>query len=101
MTFFFFYREAPQSCGVEKRRDQRNCANFFDPASSQHHNSGGLHGKKKKKAALSQLRALATRTPSLGRVGQAAWELGFAQIGGAIFLGTLACLDISSKKGCL
>ena len=60
--FFFFYREAPLSCGVEKRRDQRNSRNFFDPASSQHHNSGGLHGKKNK-AALSQLRALATRTP--------------------------------------
>ena len=76
--------------------------------SSQHRNSGGggggggVHGKKKKKKpALSQLRALATRTPSLGRVGQGAWELGFAQIGGTIFLGTLACLDISSKKRCL
>ena len=38
----------PLSCGVEKRRDQRN---FFDPTFSQHHNSGGggggVHGKKK------------------------------------------------------
>ena len=46
---------------------------------------GGVPVKKKKKAALSQLRALATHTPSLGRVGQGTWELGFTQIGGAIF----------------
>ena len=95
----------PLSCGVEKRRDQRNCANFFDPASSQHHNSpgggGGGFTVKKKNFTVSQLRALATHTPSLGRVGQGTWELGFAQIGGAIFLVTLACLDISSKKRCL
>ena len=30
-----------------------------------------------------------------------AWELGLPQTGGAVFLVTLACLDISSKKRCL
>ena len=54
-----------------------------------------------KKTQNGLLRALATRTPSLGRIGQGVWELSFAQIGGAIFLVTLACLDISSKKRCL
>ena len=67
------------------------------------HNSGGGGGgggggspKKEKKSTISQLRALATRTPILGRVGQGAWQLG-----SAIFLVTLAFLDISSKKRCL
>ena len=45
---------------------------------------GGFHGKKKN-FTVSQLRALATHTPSLGCVSQRAWQLDFAQIGGAIF----------------
>ena len=40
---------------------------------------GGGFTVENKQTAISQLRALATRTPSLGRVGQGAWELGFAQ----------------------
>ena len=59
--------------------------NLFDPTTSQHHKSGGwgggggVHGKKRENFTVSQLSALATRTPSLGRVSQGAWELGFTQ----------------------
>ena len=91
-----FYREPPPPPppppwvavlrSVEKRQDQRNCINFFDPASSQLRNlgggGGGVHGKKNfflKNFTESNPRALATRTPSLGRVGQGALELDFAQ----------------------
>ena len=71
----------------QKYLHRRNCANLFDPASSQHHNSGGgggggggFHVKKRKNLTVSQLSALATHTPSLGRVGQGAWELCLPQI---------------------
>ena len=66
---------------VEKRRDHGNLwyahANFRGPASSQHYISGrrgggGFTGKKSE-SIRSQLRALATRTPSLGHCGQGAW----------------------------
>ena len=81
--FFPLLPWTPPSCGVEKRRDQRNLRHFFDPASSQHCNSGGGGGGgftvENKQTTLSQLRTLATRTPSLGSVGHGAWELGFAQ----------------------
>ena len=48
---------------------------------------GGFTGKNKIKTLFHTI---------LGRVGQGAWQLG-----SAIFLVTLACLDISSKKRCL
>ena len=41
---------------------------------------GGGSRKKKLKTSISQLRALATHTPILGRVGQGALELGLPQI---------------------
>ena len=96
----------------KKRREQRNSRNFFGSASSQHRNTatqrgggggggGGGFTVKKKNFTVSQLRALATRTPSLGRVDQGAWELGFAQTRRRYFFVTLAWLDISSKKRCL
>ena len=47
--------------------------NFRGPASSQHYISGGGSPGKKSESIRSQLRALATRTPSLGRCGQGAW----------------------------
>ena len=46
---------------------------------------GGFTLKKTKKPTLSQLSALATRTPILGRVGQGAWELGLPQISAFFF----------------
>ena len=54
--------------------------------SSNHHNSGGLHVKKFFKTTISQLRALATHTPSLGRVAQGALELCLPQIRKCHFL---------------
>ena len=60
--------------------------NFCDPTSSIQHNSGGGggggggHVKKRSKPGISQLRALATHTPILGRVAQGALELGLPQI---------------------
>ena len=63
---------------------------FVGPASSQHNTSGGGGGggspKKNNKVTISQLRALATHTRSLGRVGQGAWELGLPQIRKCHFL---------------
>ena len=47
---------------------------------------GGVHRKKQKQNTISQLRALATHTRSLGRVGQGAWELGLPQIRKCNFL---------------
>ena len=52
-------------------------------------------------SVISQLRALATHTPSLGRCGQGALELCLLPIRKCCFLVTLAFLDISSKKMCL
>ena len=47
---------------------------------------GGLfHVKKKSKLGISQLRALATHTPILGRVAQGALELGLPQIRKCLF----------------
>ena len=58
---------------------KKNCAIFFffGPASSQHYISGGGGGGGggRNKTTVSLLRALATRTPILGRVGQGAWQL--------------------------
>ena len=48
---------------------------FLRPASSKLYISGGVHRKKKIFPLKSQLRPLATFVPSLGRVGQCAWEL--------------------------
>ena len=64
---------------------------FFVPASSQHYNSGGGGGGggspgERNKTTVSLLRALATRTPILGRVGQGAWQLGLPQIRKCHFL---------------
>ena len=64
---------------------------FFGPASSQHYNSGGgggggVHRKKRKNFTVSQLRPLATLVPSLGRLGQGAWDLGLPQIRKCHFL---------------
>ena len=90
--YFFSSGEPPLSYRVEKRRDPKKSRNFFGPASSQHYNSGGGGGgggspeKKPKKPAVSQLRPLATLVPSLGRLGQGAWELGLPQIRKCHFL---------------
>ena len=60
---------------------------FRGPASSQLYNSGGgLPGKKIFFLLKSMLRPLATRIPSLGRVGQCAWGLGLPQIRKCHFL---------------
>ena len=75
--------------------------NFCDPASSQLYNSGWGGGGGGSQSIRSQLRALATHTPSLGRVGQSAGCKPCHKLGSAIFLVTLAWLDISSKKRCL
>ena len=48
---------------------------FLRPASSNLYISGGVHRKKKIFPLKSQLMPLATFVPSLGRVGQCAWEL--------------------------
>ena len=85
-------------------------ANFRGHASSQLYISGrggggggggGVHRGKKSESVISQLRALATRTPSLGHCGQGALELCLLPITKCFFLMTLAFLDISSKKMCL
>ena len=84
----------PLSCRVEKRRDQRNCVSLIPPllnTATQGGGGGGVHGRKNPTPppppiAISQLRALATHTPSLGCVGQGAWELGFAQTRRRYFL---------------
>ena len=47
---------------------------------------GGFTGKNKNKTTVSQLRPLATFVPSLGRLGQGAWELGLPQIRKCHFL---------------
>ena len=47
VVLFIFSGEPPLSYSVEKRRDQKNGAIFWGPASSQHYNSGGVHRKKK------------------------------------------------------
>ena len=62
---------------------------------------GGGSPEKKCRIVQSQLRPLATRTPSLGRSGQAAWLESLPQIRKSIFWVTLEFLDISSKKRCL
>ena len=74
---------------------------FRGPASSQLYISGGVHRKRKKISLKSQLLPLATFVPSLGQVGQCAWELGLPNSRKCHFLVTLACFDISSKKRCL
>ena len=72
--------------------EKKNCAIFGGPASSQPYNSGGGAGRggsperKEKKPTISQLRALATHTRSLGRLSQGAWELGLPQIRKCHFL---------------
>ena len=79
-----------------------NNTNFSDPASSNQNNSGGGGSPGEKSASIRpRLRALATRTPSLGRCGQCARVETLPQIRKCHFLVTLACLDISSKKRCL
>ena len=68
---FTYWKEASpalEEVGSQKLRGRT--ANFCDSASSNHHNSGGGGGDE---SIRPQLRALATRTPSLGRVGQGAW----------------------------
>ena len=50
---------------------------------------------------LLQLRPLATFVPSLGRVGQCAWELGVLNSRKCHFFSDPCGLDISSKKRCL
>ena len=64
---------------------KKNRAIFFGPASSQHYNSG-VSPEEKNKTTISQLRALATRTPNLRRVDQGAWQLGLPQIRKCHFL---------------
>ena len=49
----------------------------------------------------SQLRLVGSHNTSLGAVAHGALELDLFQIRSAIFLVSLACLDISSKKRCL
>ncbi len=78
----------------------REVWDICDLTSSNHHNSGGLHVKKKIKAK-SQLHALATHTAILGASLKATWSYVCHKLGSAIFLVTLACLDVSSKKSCL
>ena len=78
MDSLFFPGEPPLRYRAEKRRDHGNLpyahANFRGPpllnTISQ---GGGFTGKKKSESIQSQLRPLATRTPSLGRCGQGAW----------------------------
>ena len=43
VVLFLFFPVNPFRVSVEKKRDQKNCAIFFGPASSQHYNSGGVH----------------------------------------------------------
>ena len=50
---------------------------------------------------ISQLRLVGSHNTNLGAVAHRALELYVFQFGGTIFLVTLACLDISSKKRCL
>ena len=76
----------PLSYGVEKRQDQRNSRIFLIPPLLNTTTQGGFTVKKTKNTTVSQLRALATRTPSLGRVGQGALELGLPQIRKCHFL---------------
>ena len=52
-------------------------------------------------SAISQLRVLASHTGNLGSVTQGALELEDLKIRKCLFLVTLACLAISSKKKCL
>ena len=59
---------------------------FRGPASSQLYISGGVHLKKKFFSLKLQLWPLATFVPSLGRVGQGAWELGLPNIRKCHFL---------------
>ena len=80
MDSHFFPGEPPLRNNAEKRRDHGNLpyahANFRGPplfnTISQGGGGGGLPGKKSE-SIRSQLRPLATRTPSLGRCGQGAW----------------------------
>ena len=87
VKFFLFYREPPPPppprVAVLRRGGIKEIAliSLISPLLNTAI-QGGIHSKKRKKFIVSKLRA---RTPSLGRVGQGAWELGFAQIGGAIF----------------
>ena len=80
---------------------KKNRAIFLVPPLLNTITLGGFTGKKTKKPTISQLRALATRTPILGWGGQGAWHYDCHKLGSAIFLVTLAFLDISSKKRCL
>ncbi len=52
---------------------RRRTADFRGPASSELYISGGGSPGEKSLTVQSQLRPLATRTPSLGRCGQGAW----------------------------
>ena len=94
----------PQSYRAEKRRGHGICRNCVAPPLLSSITQGGIlpgGGKKIIFLLKSLLRPLATRIPSLGRVGQCAWELGLPQIRKWLLWVTLACLDISSKKKCL
>ena len=108
-SYFFFTVNPPPPpplrCGVEKRRDQRNCANFFDPASSQHRNAGGGGGfTVKKKEEFHCITAKPFSNPPHRVWGASVMAPGryvCHKLGSSIFWVTLACLDISSKKKCL
>ena len=81
---------------------------FRGPASSKHNISrgegggggGGFTGKKSE-STRSQLRPLATHTPSWGASVKAPGCKVCHKLGSGIFLVNLAFLDISSKKMCL
>ena len=97
---FFFSGEPPLRYRAEKRRDHGNPSFPWPRLFSALYLRGGSP-EKKFFSLKSQLLPLATFVPSLGQVGQCAWELGLPNSRKCHFLVTLACFDISSKKRCL
>ena len=74
--------------------------NICDVTSSKPCSSGMRHGKNNF-SVISQLRLVGSHNTNLGAVAQGHLNYTCCNLGGAIFLVTLACLDVSSKKRCL